>query len=219
MKKSRFLSTVAVVAMLFISLSVSTPVYATSRTTTGEVLGGARTEDAAAVLGERRNAELGVGITVGDITDATVLNSLSDLELFAQLITAYTGKAVTASELSVLDKMEITHDANTVVSKSNPLFIPFSFPSILANSEVYTFHYGKNGWEIVPGTVSSGKIIGQFTDLSPVAIVAKTSTLKGSVLGAGRSVSARTGDYRMLYVAVSVAILAVAGLIYKKKAI
>ena len=219
MKKGRFLSIVAAVVMLIASLGYSTPVYATSRTTTGEVLGAARTMNDAQVLGARRGSDLGLGISADDITDENVLKTLSDLEIFAKLISAYTGKTVKASELSILDKMDIKLDAGTTVSKENPVFIPFSFPAILENSEVYAFHFGKNGWEIVPGTVSDGKIIGEFSELSPVAIVAKTSTLKGGVLGANRSKSARTGDNRMVYILACGLALGMSGLALKKKAI
>ena len=219
MKKGRFLSVVAAVVMLIASLGYSTPVYATSRTTTGEVLGAARSVQDAQVLGASRSSDLGLGLSVEDITDKTVLASLSDLEIFAKLISANTGKTVTAKELSILDKMEVKLAAGTTVSKENPVFIPFSFPAILENSEVYAFHYGKNGWEMVPGTVSDGKIIGEFSELSPVAIVAKTSTLKGGVLGANRSKSARTGDNRMVYILACAAALGMSGLALKKKAI
>lgn len=221
MKKVKFLPIVAAAVMMISSLGYSTPVYAASRTETAEVLGVSRDpQETPQVLGARRRPdELGPGLSTGDITDKDAINSLSNLENVANIISEYIGATVDSSEISILDMMEITHDESVEVSKENPLYITFSFPGITADSEVYVFHYGKNGWEIVPSTVSDGQIVGEFTDLSPVAIVAKSSTLNGSVLGANRSKSPRTGDNRMAYILASIAILGMVGFTIKKKEI
>jgi hypothetical protein len=220
MKKGKLLSILTAAVVVVSSLGFSAPVYATSRTETTEVLGVSRSlEETPQVLGAKRSSDLGAGVSVGNITDKNALNSLYDLEMLAKIISAYTGKTVTASEISILDMMDINHDEGTEVSEEIPLFITFSFPAITVDSEVYVFHYGKNGWEIVPSTVSEGQIVGEFTSLSPVAIVAKTSTLNGAVLGANRSKSARTGDYRMVYFLACIAVLGMAGFAIKKKAI
>ena len=206
MKKG--LSIIAITVALIMSISFSIPVYATSRTTTGEVLGATRSLDqpGAQVLGATRNRVSGEGIVVGDITDKDALASLSNLEIFARLISAYTNKTVIAKELTILSSMDIETEKNIVVSEEQPLFVTFGFPAILKNSEVYVFHFVNGQWVIVPETISEGQVVGEFTSLSPVAIVAKTSTLNGSVLGANRSVSPRTGDGRYMIIAALVVV-------------
>ncbi|MBE5831882.1 MAG: hypothetical protein E7306_09105 [Butyrivibrio sp.] len=221
MKRKRFGGITAIAFALVFSMLFSTDVYATSRTTTTETTGIGRTADEAInadaqVLGARRNSAEGDGITIGSITDKNVIASLSDLEIFAKIISEYTNEVVKASELSILDSMDITAAPGTVVSADKPLFISFSFPGIVASSEVYVFHYSSGEWKLVPGTVVQGKITGEFSSLSPVAIVAKTSTLKGAVLGAKRAKSPRTGDNRP-YVISACLILLFAGLFARKK--
>ncbi len=223
MKRNTFYKYIAVVAVIITNLLFSVQVNATSRTTTTELGGVGRSVNEAInangpqVLGARRGTVSGEGVTIGSIEDKKVIATLSDLEMFAKLISEYTHTEVTASEIAILDTVEVKENPGTVVSEKNPIYLSFNFPGLNNTSEAYVFHYGTNGWEIVSGTVAEGKIIGEFTSFSPVAIIAKTSTLNGAVLGANRAISPRTGDYRFPIVAICLMVIAVAVKIAKKR--
>ena len=227
MKSKGFLPLLAVTAALITSLSLPISAAAVSRTTTTELLGtGATAEEAVEaatqaqnivqqVLGARRNNVAG-NVSVGEITDKAALATLNDLELFAKLISEYTHQEIKASDITILDSMEVVANANVVVSDANHLFVTFGFPSIIDSTEAYVFHYGETGWQIVPTTVVEGLVTGEFSKLSPVAIVAKTDTLKGAVRGASRKKSPRTGDYTFIILAGSIAVLGIAGSVSRK---
>jgi hypothetical protein len=217
MRKSTFLSTVAVAVMLTASMLFSTPAFATSRTTTTEVTGTGRTAaDAAQVLGASRATATGEGVTAGVITDKAAIEGLKNLDNVAALVNTVATSAVSKADISVIDSMELTVAPGVEVSEAKPLFVSFSFPGITKSTRAYVLHYGKNGWEVVPTTVEEGKVIGKFTSFSPVAIVAETSTLNSSVLGANRATSPRTGDNNM-FVIVACAGVLLAGSIFAKK--
>ena len=221
MKKKCYLGILSIAIAIIVSMIYSTDVYATSRTTTIETTGIGRTADEAVnadaqVLGARRNSANGDGISIGSISDKNAIASLSDLEIFARIISEYKNEEVKASELSILDSMDISEEPGTVVSSENPLFITFSFPGIIDSTEVYVFHYTLGEWRIVPGTVVDGKITGEFSSLSPVAIVAKTSTLKGAVLGSQRAISPRTGENNHLVIAACLLLICI-GFVAGKK--
>ena len=220
--KTKLLVSAAMAVVMMANVLFSVDAQAVSRTTTTELGGAGRTmEEAinfdAQVLGARRNTANAQGITIADITDKNALAALSDLELFAKLISEYTGTTVTAKELTILDSMDVNAKEGVEMSEKNPLYISFSFPAITAKSQVYVLHYGKDGWKIVPGTVVEGKIVGAFSALSPVAIVAKKSTLNGSVLGAGRKTSPRTGDNFWLIVIAGAGVIAISAVALQKK--
>ena len=233
MKKSKLLSIVAVAAAIITSFSTPLTAEAVSRTETTELLGtGGTAEEAIGaatttpttaptanpqVLGAQRSNVAGE-VTVSNITDPTALAQLNDLELFAKLISDYTHQVVKASDITILDSMEVTARANVEVSATSPLFVTFGFPSITGTTDAYVFHYGETGWQIVPTSVVEGLVTGEFTKLSPVAIVVKTDTLKGAVLGAGRKKSPRTGDNSYMYIVVCAAVAACGtGYVTKKK--
>lgn len=215
MQKRKFLSIVAVAAMLISSLAFSTPVIATSPTTTTEVVGAGRTEDEAQVLGATRSSVDSTDVTVGMITDKSALDFLKDLAAVARLISSYTGRTVTAADISVVDSMELTAKAGVEVSEANPLFVTFSFPGITASTKAYVLHYSKGAWGVVPTTVVDGKVTGKFNNLSPVAIVVEKNTLNASVLGATRS--PRTGDNRVIVIGACACLLAAAVLVDRKR--
>lgn len=217
MKKKLFLSIVAMTVALVTSLSVPTTAYATSVTTTTEIAGVSRTADDAspAVLGARRDSANGEGVNTSKVTDPNALESISNLENVAIVISTGANVAVSGNELTVVDVMEINAQAGTVVSPENPLYITFNFPGITASSEVYILHYSNGVWSVIPTTVYDGSIVGMFTSLSPVAIVTRTSTLNGAVKGAKKS--PRTGDDRYLILIACGAALALAGSASLKK--
>ncbi len=250
MKKKVFLSITAIAVALVTSLFVPTQAYATSVTTTTEIVGVARTEAEASdpqVLGARRGSANSEDVTAIKIKDKEVVKALSTAESVSKIInnviekinTAIVNAAVTgtttttnttgstasttlqevkAEELTVVDTMDITPKAGTIVSEEKPLYVTFSFPGVTAKSEVFVLHYHKAVWELVPVTVSEGQIVAKFTSLSPVAIVVKTNTLKGAaVKGASRKKSPRTGDDNYLILIACGAALAFAGSTAAKK--
>ena len=213
--QKKFLSIVAAAAMLISAIAFSTPVNATSPTTTAEVLGAGRTAEEAGVLGAARSSVENADVTVALITNKAALDGLKNVEAVANLVAAAVGATVKADDIAVLDSMEVTAKPGVEVSEANPLFITFSFPGITATTKAYVLHYGKNGWEVVPTTVADGKVTGKFTSLSPVAIVAEKNTLNASVLGATRS--PRTGDNRVIVIGACACLLAVAGIVDRKR--
>lgn len=220
MKRS-VLASAALAVVLMVNSLFTVDAYATSRTTTTELGGAGRTAEEAVnfdpqVLGARRSATNSQNVTSTDITDENVLATLSDLELFAKLISEYTHTTVKASELTILDSMDVNAQAGVEVSEKNPLFVSFSFPAITAKTQAYVLHFGKAGWEVVPTTISEGKVTGSFTSLSPVAIVAKKATLNGSVLGA-RKTSPRTGDNFWLIFVAGLGVIALSATALQKK--
>ncbi len=231
MKKKICFSIAAVATALVVALSYTTTAFATSPTSTTEVTGTGTTaaeatdaptdEPAPApapqVLGARRGGSDNSQVTISQLTDKTVLATLSDKSIFAKLVSDYSKQDIKDSEITVLDSFEVKPIAGVNVSKQNPLFVAFSFPGLTANSQAWVCHYGKKGWEVVPSTVTEGAVTGEFSEFSPVAIVAKTSTLNRSVLGANRAVSARTGDNRALVLFGGVAVVCLLGVIAKKK--
>ncbi len=221
--RKNVLVSAAIAVVLMANVIFSVDAQAVSRTTTTELGGTGRSVEEAInldpqVLGARRSATTNTqGVTLGEITDPNALAALSNLEIFAKLISDYSHTQVKASELAILDSMEVTPQAGVTISAQSPLYVSFSFPAITAESEVYVLHYGKNGWEIVPGTVVEGKIVGAFSSLSPVAIVAKKNTLNGSVLGANRKTSPRTGDNFWLIIIAGAGVVAMSAIGLQKK--
>lgn len=211
MKKKTFLSITAMAVALVTSLMVPTTALATSVTTTTEILGVARSAAEASdpqVLGARRDSSTAEGVTASKIQDKEVVTVLSTTESVTNIINNVISKInaaagntsvaeVKSEEITVVDAMDITPKAGTVVSEENPLYVTFSFPGLAADSEVFILHYHNGVWELVPNTVSDGQIVAKFTSFSPVAIVVKTNTLKAAVKGAKKK-SPRTGDDRLL---------------------
>lgn len=215
MQKRKLLSIVAAAAMLVSSLVFSTPVYATSVTETTEITGAGRTAEEAQVLGAARSSVNSNDVTVGTITDKSALDFLKDLAAVAGLISKYTGRNVTAAEISIVDSMDLSAKPGVEVSEANPLFVSFSFPGVTASTKAYVLHYGNGAWEVVPTTVVDGKVTGKFTSLSPVAIVVEKNTLNSSVLGATRS--PRTGDNRVIVIGACACLLAVSIIVDRKR--
>lgn len=220
MRKNVLVSAALAVVMMA-NVLFTVDAQAVSRTTTTELGGIGRSAEEAInvdpqVLGARRDSET-QGVNLGDITDPNALASLSDLTLFGTLISEYTHTEIKASELSVLNSMDVKAPAGVEVSEKNPLYISFSFPAITADSQVFILHYGKEGWKVVPTTVVEGRVVGAFTSLSPVVIVAKKNTLKGAVLGANRKKSPRTGDNFWLLIIAGAGIIAVSAIGLQKK--
>ena len=113
MRRNTFYKYIAVVAVIITNLLFSVQVNATSRTTTTELGGVGRSVNEAInangpqVLGARRGTASGEGVTIGSIEDKKVIATFSDLEMFAKLISEYTHTEVTASEISILDTVEV----------------------------------------------------------------------------------------------------------------
>ena len=214
--KKRVLALLAVIVVLFSSLAFSVDAGATSRTDTTELTGAARTVEEAAVLGATRSTVATDAVTASEITDQNAAKGLLDLELIARILSAYTGREIKASDISILDSMDITPAAGVEVSAKNPLFVTFKFSGITSKTKAYVIHYANNTWEVVPTTVSDETVVGEFTSLSPVAIVLEKNSLKSGVLGANRSKSARTGDYRY-YIVSTVVVLGILGFVFAKK--
>ncbi len=227
MRKKLFLSITAMAVALAASLFVPVQAYATSVTTTTEILGVARTEAEASdpqVLGARRSSTNAENVTTTLIANKDVVTALSTTESVATIINNIidnssdtTVQEVKADDLTIIDTMDITPAAGTVVSAQNPLYVTFSFPGVTADSEVMVLHYHNGVWELVPVTVSEGQIVAKFTSLSPVAIVVKTNTLKAAVKGVNRKKSPRTGDNNYLIIVACGAALALVGSAVSKK--
>ena len=203
MKRVKVLSIAAIAAVLVSTLTFSSEVYATSRTTTLEVAGATRTTaqpaqatqatQGAQVLGEVREGVVSDDVVVEQITNAEALAVLNDVNAVADVI-ASTGESVSSEKVAVLGSMELTAKPGVEVSEKNPLFISFNFPGVTANTKAFVCHFVNGKWTVEPTEVKDGLIIGKFTSLSPVAVVVDKTTLDSSVLGASKAKSPRTGD-------------------------
>lgn len=206
--RKKFLSIAAIAAALLVSLSFTTQVFATSVTTSTELVGVTIGPDEPAdvatqqVLGARRSGVVGQDVTLGKIAIQDALDKLSDLELIARAISKYTGRELHAADIAILDSMEVTPAQGLIVSAANPVSLTFSFPGITESTRAYVVHYENGEWVVVPTTIGEGVVTGIFTSLSPVAVAVEKATLKSSVLGANRSKSPRTGDERGFTLAV-----------------
>ena len=228
MKKKMLVATAAIASAIMLAFGGAASALAASRTDTAEVLGATRSrEDAgeAAVLGVDRKQN-SVEVATEDITDATVLADIEDKTILADTINTVveatnkaTGNAdnsskVTADDLEVLVSFEVTIPEGTEVSAENPVYITFNVPGLTAEVKVHVMHYTSEGiWEEVASEVGNGYVVGEFTSLSPVAIVAEKSTLSAAAntsgKGTGSATSPRTGDNQIFFVIIF-AVIAVA---------
>lgn len=210
--RKKLLSLAAIAAALLVSLTNTTQVFATSRTTTLEIVGivfGENAADGQQVLGARREGTVGKDLIISSVIVQDAVNKLNNIENIAALISDAKGSAIEAANVTVLDSMEVKTAPGIVVSAENPVSITFSFPGVTANSNVYVLHYENGNWVVVPTTVGDGVVTGTFTSLSPVALVADKTTLKSAVLGANRAVSPRTGEENRFPVAIIAGCVAV----------
>ncbi len=223
--RKKFLSIAAIAAALLVSLSFTTQVFATSVTTSTELVGvtigpdESTAVDAQQVLGARRDGVVGQDVTLGTIAIQDALDKLKDLEGIARIISKATGRDLHAADIAILDSMEVTPAQGLLVSAANPVSLTFSFPGITESTRAYVIHYENGEWVVMPTTVGDELVTGTFTSLSPVAVVVEKATLKSSVLGANRSKSPRTGDERgftLAIIAGGVAILVLLGVIDRK---
>ena len=99
MQKRKFLSVVAAAAMLVSSLVFSTPVNATSVTTTTEVAGAGRTAEEAQVLGAARSSVDSNDVTVGTIPDKAALDSLKNLTDFDGTVLGISAGSMNAASI------------------------------------------------------------------------------------------------------------------------
>lgn len=200
MKRVKVLSIAAIAAVLVSTLTFSSEVYATSRTTTLEVAGAARTTaqpaqatQGAQVLGDVREGVINDDVVVEQITNAEAAAVLNDVNAVAEVI-ASTGVSVSTEKVAVLGSMELTAKPGVEVSEKNPLFVSFNFPGVTVNTKAFVCHFVNGKWAVEPTEVKDGLIVGKFTSLSPVAVVVDKTTLDSSVLGASKAKSPRTGD-------------------------
>ncbi|WP_022758316.1 hypothetical protein [Butyrivibrio fibrisolvens] len=222
---------VAVVAMVVATMTLvmgTTSVLAASRTDTAEVLGATRSrEDAgeAAVLGIDRKQN-SIEVSFEPITDAKVLADIEDKTILADTINLVneadakaTGsteevKKLTKDDIEVLTAFDVVIADGTVIDAENPVYITFTVPGITADTKIHVMHYAAGGvWEEVASETGSGFVVGEFTSLSPVAIVAEKSSLSAAAntsnKGTGSKTSPRTGDNQILFVVIF-AVIAVA---------
>ena len=222
---------VAVVAMVVATMTLvmgTTSVLAASRTDTAEVLGATRSrEDAgeAAVLGIDRKQN-SIEVSFEPITDAKVLADIEDKTILADTINLVneadakaTGsteevKKLTKDDIEVLIAFDVVIADGTVIDAENPVYITFTVPGITADTKIHVMHYAAGGvWEEVASETGSGYVVGEFTSLSPVAIVAEKSSLSAAAntsnKGTGSKTSPRTGDNQILFVVIF-AVIAVA---------
>lgn len=241
MRKNVLVSAALAVVMMA-NVLFTVDAQAVSRTTTVEITGVSRTADGAGdgqVLGARRGAEASTGVTASTIVNQEAASKVNNVETVAILVNDYvkavveagavagqtsntassnvSAVEVKATDISVVDAMELKVDAGVEVSAENPLYVSFSVPGVTENTRAWVLHYGVNGWEVVPTTVVDGKVIGMFTSLSPVAIVVDKSTLKGAVLGATRKKSPRTGDNFWLLIIAGAGVIAASAVALQKK--
>lgn len=220
MKKRILTATAAIVAAMTLALG-SVSALAASRTDTAEVLGATRDrEDAgeAAVLGADR-AQNSVEVTIGPITDAKALADIEAKTVLADTINTVNrvggvNSNVTADDLEVLVAVDVSVAEGTIVNSENPIFVTFTVPGITKDTKIHVLHYAGNGvWEEVATEVGSGYVVGEFTSLSPVVIVAEKSSLSAaantSKKGTGNATSPRTGDNQIVFV-ILFAVIAVA---------
>lgn len=224
--KKRILTTAAmVVATLTFALG-TTSALAASRTDTAEVLGATRSrEDAgeAAVLGADRKQN-SVEVTFGPITDAKALADIEDKTILADTInlvneaaakaTGSTATKLTKDDIEVLAAFDVVIADGTVIDEENPVYVTFTIPGITDDTKIHVMHYAAGGvWEEVASETGSGYVVGEFTSLSPVAIVAEKTSLSAAAntsnKGTGSKTSPRTGDNQILFVVIF-AVIAVA---------
>lgn len=224
MKRVKVLSIAAIAAVLVSTLTFSSEVYATSRTTTLEVAGAARTTaqpaqatQGAQVLGDVREGVINNDVVVEQITNAEALAVLNDVDAIANVIAA-SDASVSSEKVAVLGSMELTAKPGVEVSEKNPLFVSFNFSGVTVNTKAFVCHFVNGKWVVEPTEVKDGLIIGKFTSLSPVAVVVDKTTLDSSVLGASKAKSPRTGDDFAWIIAVCAAGAVVSSVVaYKAK--
>ena len=190
MKRS-VLASAALAVVLMVNSLFTVDAYATSRTTTTELGGAGRTVEEAVnfdpqVLGARRGEEVSKGVEVSTVTNQEALKAINTVEKVAEVINTYiraivnnnstgqTGNSsasvlseVAAENVSVVGSMELKLEEVVTASAENPLYVSFSVPGVTANTKAWILHFGRNGWEVIPTTVSEGKVIGMFTSFSP----------------------------------------------------
>jgi hypothetical protein len=237
--RKNVLVSAAIAVVLMANVIFSVDAQAVSRTTTVEISGVGRTADDAGngqVLGARRGEEVSKGIEVSTVTNQEALSEINTVEKVATVINTYvraivnnnsteqTGNSsastlseVKAENVSVVGSMELKLEEGVTASAENPLYVSFSVPGVTANTKAWILHFGRNGWEVVPTTVSEGKVIGMFTSFSPVTIIVDKSTLNGSVLGANRKTSPRTGDNFWLIIIAGAGVVALSAIGLQKK--
>lgn len=226
--KKRILTTAAMVLATLTFALGTTSALAASRTDTAEVLGATRSrEDAgeAAVLGADRKQN-SVEVTFGPITDAKALADIEDKTILADTINLVneaaakaTGsteevKKLTKDDIEVLTAFDVVIADGTVIDAENPVYVTFTVPGITADTKIHVMHYAAGGvWEEVASETGSGYVVGEFTSLSPVAIVAEKTSLSAAAntsnKGTGSKTSPRTGDNQILFVVIF-AVIAVA---------
>lgn len=222
MKKKMLVITAAIASAITLAFGAGNALAA-SRTDTAEVLGATRSsEDAgeAAVLGVDRKQN-SVEVSTQEITDPKVLADIEEKTILADTVNAVNealgeGETkLTADDLEVLVAFDVTVPEGTEVSAENPVYITFTVPGVTSEVKVHVMHYitASGVWEEVASEVGDGYVVGGFTSLSPVAIVAEKSTLSAaantSKKGTGSATSPRTGDNQMVFVIIF-AVIAVA---------
>lgn len=217
--KKRILTTAAmVIATLTFALG-TTSASAASRTDTAEVLGATRSEEdagEAAVLGADRKQNA-VQVTFGTITDSKALADIEDKTILADTINLVneaaakaTGsteevKKLTKDDIEVLAAFDVVIADGTVIDAENPVYVTFTVPGITADTKIHVMHYAAGGvWEEVASETGSGYVVGEFTSLSPVAIVAEKTSLSSAAntsnKGTGSKTSPRTGDNQIIFI-------------------
>ncbi len=224
--KKHVLVSAALAVVMMANVLFTIDAQAVSRTETVEVTGVSRTLEGAIdgqVLGARRGEVISSGVSSSVITNKDANSVISDVNKVAAIINEYlklqSGSAneVKATDISVINAFELKPDNGIAVSKEEPLYVSFGVPSVTANTSAWVLHYGSNGWEVVPTAVVDGKVVGMFTSLSPVSIVVDKSSLNGSVLGAARKKSPRTGDNFWLLIIAGAGIVAGTAVLLQKK--
>ncbi len=234
--KKRILTTAAMIVATITLAFGSTSALAASRTNTAEVLGATRSrEDAgeAAVLGADRKQN-SVEVATEEIKDEKVVADIEDKTIFVETINAVIEAAnnanntngnnekvnkVTASDLEVLVSVDVTVPEGTEISAETPVYITFTVPGITTETKIHVMHYNTEigAWEEVASEVGNGYVVGEFTSLSPVAIVAEKTSLSAAAntsnKGTGGKTSPRTGDSQILFVVIFavIAVVCVSG--------
>ncbi len=207
MKKKMLVVTAVIASAIMLAFGGADSAFAASRTDTAEVLGATRSsEDAgeAAVLGVDRKQN-SIEVKSSDITDPKVLSDIENKIILAETINIVNGTNITADELEVLSAFDITVPEGTIIDADNPLFLTFSVPGITSEVKLHVLHYANGSvWEEVTSETGDGYVVGGFTSLSPVTIVAEKSTLSAaantSKKGTGSATSPRTGDNQIVFV-------------------
>lgn len=213
MRKKVIVVAVAIASAITLAYVGAVGALAASRTDTSEVLGATRSRDdagEAAVLGTDRTQN-SVKVSTADITDAKVLADIEDKTILADTINSsnkISGEndaTLTAEDLEVLAAFEVSVPQGTIIDTENPIFITFTVPGLTEDAKVHVMHY-KDGieWEEIESEEGNGYVVGEFTSLSPVAIVAEKSSLSASAntskKGTGSATSPRTGDDQTIFV-------------------